>query len=624
MTAASADWLTVNRTALQDALARVRRRLQDHAERRADSARAEPEQAAIAPESALGLLQQIFSLTPFETDVLVLCAGVELDASLPPLCAAASGDPSRAEPTFSLALAALEHAHWSALAPDAALRRWRLVEPVPTAGPATLLTRAPLRIDERVLHFVVGLDAPDVALSGRVSRLTPPAAPLPATLERRSKQVAELWSGAAQQVRLVGDTDTAREVAGRAAALLGCAAREVDAANLPADPGERSELLTLVNRDGLLGGGPLVVRIADSDPAGWLDELSGPVAVLASAPRGHGIALEVAALDAAEQATVWDVTLADASDSGRLADQFCLTAAAIRAAAAEANLTGSSPWAAARAHTRQGLDALASRVETRAGWDDIVLPPATEALLREIETKVRHRRTVYRTWGMDTGSSLRGTGVSALFTGPSGTGKTLAAEVIAGALDLDLYRIDLSQIVSKYIGETEKNLRAVFDAADTGGCVLLFDEADALFGKRSEVKDSHDRYANLEVSYLLQRMEAYRGLAVLTSNLKDNIDKAFLRRLTTIVSFPFPDEAERERIWRNALVPTLPTDGVRVDRLAQLAVPGGVIRNIAVGAAFRAADDGTPVRMAHLLAAARRECAKLERPLAPAEVGDWL
>ncbi len=196
--------------------------------------------------------------------------------------------------------------------------------------------------------------------------------------------------------------------------------------------------------------------------------------------------------------------------------------------------------------------------------------------------------------------------------------------MIAGALDLDLYRIDLSQIVSKYIGETEKNLRAVFDAADTGGCVLLFDEADALFGKRSEVKDSHDRYANLEVSYLLQRMEAYRGLAVLTSNLKDNIDKAFLRRLTTIVSFPFPDVAERERIWRNAFVPTLPTEGVRVDRLAQLAVTGGVIRNIAVGAAFRAADDGTPVRMTHLLAAARRECAKLERPLAPAEVGDWL
>jgi SpoVK/Ycf46/Vps4 family AAA+-type ATPase len=202
-------------------------------------------------------------------------------------------------------------------------------------------------------------------------------------------------------------------------------------------------------------------------------------------------------------------------------------------------------------------------------------------------------------------------------------GKTLAAEVIAGSLDLDLYRIDLSQIVSKYIGETEKNLRMVFDAADAGGCVLLFDEADALFGKRTEVKDSHDRYANLEVSYLLQRMESYRGLAILTTNLKDNVDKAFLRRLTAIVKFPFPDVAERTRIWQRVLVPTLPTEDVSVAALAQLAVTGGVIRNIALGAAFRAAEDRTAVRMTHLLAAARCECAKLERPLAEAEVGDW-
>ena len=624
MTTTSNDWLAVNRGALQDALARIRRRLQDHAERRADSAPGAPEPPAIPAESALGLLQQIFTLTPFETDVLVLCAGVELDASLPQLCAAASGDPARAEPTFSLALAALENTHWSALAPDAPLRRWRLVEPTPAAGPATLLTRASLRVDERVLHFLVGLDAPDVALTGRVTRLAAPPAPLPGRHEPRAEQVADLWSSGTNLVGLVGDSDTARDISCRAAELLGCAARELDASNLPSDPRERSELLTLVNRDGLLGGGPLVVRLTDADPAAWVDELAGPVAVLSAEPRGSGLTLDVAPLDAAEQTAVWAAALADGGDSARLGDQFCLTAGAIQAAAAEANLTGTTAWSAARARARHGLDALASRVETRAGWDDLVLPPATEDLLREIETTVRHRRTVYRTWGMDAGSSLRGTGVSALFAGPSGTGKTLAAEVIAGALDLDLYRIDLSQIVSKYIGETEKNLRAVFDAADAGGCVLLFDEADALFGKRSEVKDSHDRYANLEVSYLLQRMEAYRGVAVLTSNLKDNIDKAFLRRLTTIVSFPFPDVIERERIWRHALVETLPTDGVRVDHLAQLAVPGGLIRNIAVGAAFRAAEDGTPVRMSHLLAAARRECAKLERPLTPAEVGDWL
>lgn len=626
MTVPATDWLAVNRTALQDALAGVRRQLQHHAERRADSPVAPADPAAptsFAPESALGLLQQIFLLTPFETDVLVLCAGIELEASIPQLCAAAAGDPSRTDPTFSLALAALAHAHWSALAPDAPLRRWRLIEPVPAAGPATLLTRAPLRIDERVLHFLVGLDAPDVALYGRVARLPSAPGPLAGHHEEQAEQVAGLWAGPSAQVRLVGEPEVTRDVAIRAAALLGCTGRELDVSSLPTDPGERAELLTLVNRDGLLGGGPLIVRISESPPPSWLQDLDGMVAVLVDVPHGRGVALDIGSLDADEQSVVWDAALAGPSNSALLADQFSLSPATIRAAADEANLTGATPWAAARARTRQGLDALATRVRTDATWADLVVPGDTEALLHEIETTVRHRRTVYRTWGMASGSSLRGTGVSALFAGPSGTGKTLAAEVIATVLDLDLYRIDLSQMVSKYIGETEKNLRAVFDAADAGGCVLLFDEADALFGKRSEVKDSHDRYANLEVSYLLQRMEAYRGLAVLTTNLKDNIDKAFLRRLSSIVAFPFPDVAERERIWRQVLGPGVPTEDLRPDRLARLAVPGGIIRNIAVGAAFRAADEGAPVRMTHLLGAARRECAKLERPLTADEVGDW-
>jgi SpoVK/Ycf46/Vps4 family AAA+-type ATPase len=216
-----------------------------------------------------------------------------------------------------------------------------------------------------------------------------------------------------------------------------------------------------------------------------------------------------------------------------------------------------------------------------------------------------------------------GLGISALFAGPSGTGKTLAAEVIAGVLGLDLYRIDLSQVVSKYIGETEKNLRRVFDAAEEGGAVLLFDEADALFGKRSEVKDSHDRYANIEVSYLLQRMEQYRGLAVLTSNLKDSLDDAFLRRLRFIVSFPFPDATQRAGIWRRAFPRATPTEGLDPDRLATLEVAGGTIRNIALSAAFLAADEGAPVRMQHLLQAARGEYEKLEKPLSRAEVAGW-
>ena len=218
----------------------------------------------------------------------------------------------------------------------------------------------------------------------------------------------------------------------------------------------------------------------------------------------------------------------------------------------------------------------------------------------------------------------RGLGVSALFTGPSGTGKTMAAEVLANELRLDLYRIDLSQVVSKYIGETEKNLRRVFDAAEEGGAILLFDEADALFGKRSEVKDSHDRYANIEISYLLQRMEAYRGLAILTTNMKEALDPAFLRRIRFVVQFPFPDAGQRAEIWRRIFPAAAPTADLSVDRLARLNVAGGNIRNIALYAAFLAAEAGEPVRMAHLLAAARAEYAKLERPLTEAEIGGWV
>src|SRR6185437_7411183 len=201
-------------------------------------------------------------------------------------------------------------------------------------------------------------------------------------------------------------------------------------------------------------------------------------------------------------------------------------------------------------------------------------------------------------WGF-AARTTRGLGISALFAGPSGTGKTLAAEVLANDLQLDLYRIDLSQVVSKYIGETEKNLRAVFDAAETSGAVLLFDEADALFGKRSEVRDSHDRYANIEVSYLLQRMESYRGLAILTTNRRSSLDTAFLRRIRFVIPFPFPDAGLRERIWARIFPPETPTRDLDTAKLARLNVTGGNIRNIALNAAFLAADMDQPVAMIH-------------------------
>jgi SpoVK/Ycf46/Vps4 family AAA+-type ATPase len=247
-----------------------------------------------------------------------------------------------------------------------------------------------------------------------------------------------------------------------------------------------------------------------------------------------------------------------------------------------------------------------------AGWEDLVLPETQKDTLREVAAQVGRRQVVYEQWGF-AGRGSRGLGVSALFAGPSGTGKTMAAEVLARELRLDLYRIDLSTVVSKYIGETEKNLRRVFDAAERSGAILFFDEADALFGKRSEVKDSHDRYANIEVNYLLQRMEDYRGLAILATNKKSHLDPAFLRRLRFLVDFPFPDAAHRGRIWRRVLPAAVPVRGVDFDGLARLEIAGGSIRNIAVNAAFLAAEDGGALGMEHLLHAARREYAKLER-----------
>jgi SpoVK/Ycf46/Vps4 family AAA+-type ATPase len=276
-----------------------------------------------------------------------------------------------------------------------------------------------------------------------------------------------------------------------------------------------------------------------------------------------------------------------------------------------------------RVSARGGLDDLGQRLGSAATFDDLVVPDDQRDLLADIVGHVRHRSLVYDRWGMS-GPTGTGLGISALFAGPSGTGKTLAATVLANALALDLYRIDLSQTVSKYIGETEKNLRRIFEAAAGSGAVLLFDEADALFGKRSEVRDSHDRYANVEISYLLQAMEAYRGLAVLTTNLRSALDPAFVRRLRFVVTFPFPGPAERARIWARAFPASTPTKDLDLARLGQLTVAGGNIRNIALHAAFAAAAAGVPVGMGEVLRAAAVEYAKLERPLSDAEIGGWL
>jgi len=269
------------------------------------------------------------------------------------------------------------------------------------------------------------------------------------------------------------------------------------------------------------------------------------------------------------------------------------------------------------------LPRFARRLEASFQLDDVVLPPEPAAQLREIVANVFHAARVMQDWGFEAQLPY-GRGVTALFSGPSGTGKTMAAQAIAETLGAEAFVVDLSRIVSKYIGETEKHLDAVFDDAERAGAVLLFDEADALFGKRSEVKDSHDRYANIEVSYLLQRMEAYRGLAILTTNQKAALDVAFQRRLRFVVQFPFPDEAHREAIWRCVFPTRTPVDRLDYARLARLNMAGGNIRNIALAAAFRAVEDGRSVSMMHLLEAAHLEASKSDRSLSDAETRGWV
>jgi SpoVK/Ycf46/Vps4 family AAA+-type ATPase len=276
-------------------------------------------------------------------------------------------------------------------------------------------------------------------------------------------------------------------------------------------------------------------------------------------------------------------------------------------------------WGECQRNTRPQLDLLAQRLDVRAHWDDMVLPDEPKQILRQIADQVGVRSKVYGEWGFRRRMN-RGLGISALFAGETGTGKTMAAEVIANELELNLYRIDLSRVVSKYIGETEANLRRLFDAAENGGAILFFDEADALFGSRSEVKDSHDRYANIEINYLLQRIESYCGLAILATNMKHALDSAFMRRLRFVVTFAFPAQAERLSMWRKAFPADTPTGVLDFHRLARLNLTGGNIHTVAINAAFLAARRGNAVTMPIILEAARTEFHKLERPFNEADL----
>jgi hypothetical protein len=312
-----------------------------------------------------------------------------------------------------------------------------------------------------------------------------------------------------------------------------------------------------------------------------------------------------------------------AADRGRVvgSDGWSLTATQAHLASIAQTAYGGDRARAIRRLAGGHLDTLATRIIPRRGIDDLVLPADEKAQLAELTARYRHRLTVYEDWGF---RALPSSGLVALFAGPSGTGKTLAAEVVAGRLSLDVFKIDLSAVVSKYIGETEKNISRVFDAAEAGRVLLFFDEADALFGKRSDVSDAHDRYANIEVSYLLQRLEAYDGLVVLATNLAKNIDQAFLRRVHVSVEFPLPDEQARLDIWHKSFPSSAPVGMLDFEFLAaNFRLTGGGIRNAALAGAFLAAEAGAPIGMAHVVMGIKREFQKLGRLRTREEFGDY-
>jgi hypothetical protein len=344
-------------------------------------------------------------------------------------------------------------------------------------------------------------------------------------------------------------------------------------------------------------------------------------------------------LSALERYDLWKILLegvAEKLDEGELhtlSGQFSLTSGQIVAAASTAmaqalqegrTLSNNDLFSAARFHSGHHLAELAHKIEPRYVWDDLVLPETPMSMLREMVDMVKSRSLVLDEWGL--GRKLTaGAGISALFSGPPGTGKTLAAQIMAHQLGIDLYRIDLSTVVSKYIGETEKNLEHIFTDASQSNAILFFDEADTIFGKRSEVKDAHDRYANIEVGYLLQRMESYNGVAILATNLRANLDEAFTRRLQFIINFPFPDEEYRLKIWKVLMPPDMPcADNLDLQLMAnRFKLAGGSIRNIIVSAAYVAAADGGRVAMPHLLHGAKREFQKMGKLLHESDF-EWM
>ncbi len=610
-------------------------------------------------------LATAFGLDRFEQDMLLICLAPTLDLRYERLYGYLQDDVTRKRPTVNLVLDLLGEIGPDRLlrlayfADEASLFKYQLLERTVESGSgsAPLLSQV-LHVDEAIVAWLLGRYQPHADL-GSYANLLQPSPDQAAELLTDEIQASLIRIAAADEFPLVAFLGA--DQAGQMAAAQFLAAQversllAVDLAAVTKAETAPLDAVRLALRDARLTGAMPYLFGWDACltqngrlPAELLAELcSYPDLVLVAGRtrwQAEGLDrsrplfwLKFPTPSYAQRLALWHHYLTrwmpefdpesgspeEALTLPVLAGQFALTTAQIRDAVIsardmaiqeKASLQIQDLFAAARAYSNPRLATLARKILPRYTWDDIILPNDQLAILHEIVATVRGRPVVLEAWGV--GEKLASSaGVTVLFAGPPGTGKTMAAEVIAGELGLDLYKIDLSTVVSKYIGETEKNLEKIFNEAASSNAILFFDEADALFGKRSEVTDSHDRYANIEISYLLQRMEAYDGVTILATNLRANLDEAFTRRLQFAVDFPFPEEADRLRIWQTLFPPDVPRDpDLDFDFMARrFKLAGGNIRNVIVSAAYLAAADGGQVTMVHLLHGTRREMQKMGR-----------
>jgi len=600
-----------------------------------------------------------FGLSDLERDALVLALAPELDPKYEKLYGYLQDDVTASRPTVGLVCRVLSPADRDSLdalslfSPSGTLRSDDLVSLDPPGAERPRVARSVVP-DRRVVEFLLGSDDLGSVLAPVASVERPDTDGGHLTVEDRiSERLDGLAAAATERLAvhyISGPAGVGRDrAAARIARETDCPRLRVRASAVP--DGEREAVLGHLIREATLRGAAIQVDRVDAFVDGdggtgsrptletlveRFDDFEGQVFLTGTAAWQPGVSLanhELVTLSLprqthAQRVEIWERHAPDLPADvtpTELAAAFTLTegqiADAVAAAAtvnADAGVTAAAVYQGCRAQSRSRLDELVSKIDPAYGWDDIVLAPDERAHLMEVAAHVRNFGTVYEEWGFEAAFS-RGNGLTALFAGPSGTGKTMAAEVVANAVGLDLYKIDLSSVVSKYIGETEQNLSEIFAEAEHSNSILLFDEADAIFGERSEVSDAQDRYANVEVNYLLQRIEEYDGIVLLTTNYEQNIDDAFHRRIDATITFTRPDEDARRAIWAGIFPEAVPVDELDVDFLATFDVTGGNVRNVAKLAAFLAAEDGTPVGMGHLVSALRREFQKTGKLLNPDE-----